>query len=93
MSNNNTSLLNNIEFIQSLFDISWILLDFTRDKRYPIGEGPIKPRKGIPKEVLQAIVNLNTLTSHILTVYNKPPEEHEGDVPTDTIDTIDISNK
>jgi hypothetical protein len=52
-------------------------MDYTRDKRYPIGEGQIKPKKGVPKEVLQALVNLNSLTSHILATYNKPPEDHE----------------
>jgi hypothetical protein len=93
MSNNETSLLNSIEFIQSLFDISWILMDYTRDKRYPIGEGQIKPKKGVPKEVLQALVNLNSLTSHILATYNKPPEDHDGEIPTDLVDTIDVSDK
>ena len=93
MQNNNNQSLNNIDFIQSLFDISWVLMDFARDKRYPIGEGPVKPRKGIPQEVLQAIVNLNAMTSQVLALYNKPPEEYDHEIPTDTIDTIDLSKE
>lgn len=89
---NTTSL--NIDFIQALFDISWILMDYTRDKRYSFEDGKaVKPRKDVPPEVLQAIVNLNAMTSQILATYNKPQEEFDGEIPETIIDTIEISKE
>lgn len=82
-----------IEFIQELFDISWELLDFVRDKRVPVGDGhnkAYKPKKGIARETLQAIVNLNAITSNVLTGYNKPDDDFEGEIPTTVIDTIEL---
>ena len=79
-----------IEFIQELFDISWELLDFVRDKRVPAGDGPYKAKKGIAKETLQAIVNLNAITSNVLAGYNRPDEEFEGDIPEEIIAEIDL---
>ena len=65
----------NIEFIESLFNISWLLMDYTRDRRYRFEPGKaIKPRKDVPGEILQAIVDLNAMTSHILACYNKPAQ-------------------
>lgn len=94
MSNDKSSILSNIDFIQSLFDISWILMDYVRDKRYPIDESsPIKPKKDVPQEVLQAIVNLNAITSNVLIQYNKPQEDFDGEIPETLIDEIEISKE
>lgn len=86
--------LTNIKFVQALFDISWVLMDFVRDRRYSFSpDKPVKPRKDIPDEVLQAIVNLNSLTSHVLVGYNKPEENFEGEIPETIIDTVELSKE
>jgi hypothetical protein len=80
----------NIEFIQALFDISWLLMDFVRDKRYTFDGGPVKPRKGVPPEVLQAIVNLNFITSDTLAKFNRPDEDFQGEIPEEIIGEVDL---
>jgi hypothetical protein len=89
---NTTSL--NIEFIEAMYDISWVLMDYVRDKRHVLDhDNPIKPRKGVPPEVLQSIVNLNVMMQQILVTYNKPQEEFDGEIPETIIDTIEISKE
>lgn len=84
----------NIDFVQALFDISWILMDYVRDKRYTFeSDKPVKPKNDIPSEVLQAIVNLNALTSHTLALYNKPDEDYDGDIPETIIDTVELGGE
>lgn len=46
-----------VDFLQQLFDCTWILADFCRDKRQDGGAESFRPKAGIPQEVLTALVD------------------------------------
>lgn len=87
--------INNIKFIESLYDLSWVLLDYVRDKRYEFKVGePVQAKADVPEEVLQAIVNLNALMADTLRTFNKPSLEiDDADIPETIIDTVEVSKE
>jgi hypothetical protein len=66
-----------IEKIEELYDLLFILLDDVRDKRYNLDfSKAIKGKTAIPEKVFQALVRLSFNCSRILAVYNTPGESH-----------------
>ena len=77
----------NIELINKLYDVSWQLMDYLRDKRHSVQRtGSIRPKKHAPQEVLQAVVDLNILTSQILSIYNRPSGTGYDTLPTEVVE-------
>jgi hypothetical protein len=70
----------NIDFLQQLYDITWILADFCRDKRQGLTSDQFRPKAGIDPAVLTALTDANKLLSQALTILNNPDEENK-DLP------------
>jgi hypothetical protein len=80
----------NIDFLQQLYDITWILADFCRDKRQGLTSDQFRPKAGIDPAVLTALTDANKLLSQALTILNKPDEDYEGHIPEEIIEEVEI---
>ena len=83
-----------IQWIQRIHDTTWILMAYFRDKRHRCKDmDKLVLRKGVPQEVAAALVELCDACCQILTTYNTPDPDFEGDIPTEVIAEIDITKE
>jgi hypothetical protein len=64
-----------VDLLKELYDLTWDLADHFRDKRFdPTSSDGLRPKAGVPKELLSRVVRANSLLSQALIVLHEPDE-------------------